>query len=187
MPTVPEFLGLALDPIRLALLGAAARGSADVAEIAADLELDERRVRGELGRLAAAGLIGRDGRLDLEVLRDIARSLPAEAPIDPSLLEGPWTEEEAQVLARFFSGRRLTQIPSTGAKRRLVLERLALEFEPGIRYREREVDFTLQLFHPDYAALRRYLIDEGLMTRAEGAYWRTGGRVDEGQRPALAD
>jgi len=81
------------------------------------------------------------------------------------------------VLSRFFAGRRLTQIPSSRSKRLLVLERLALEFEPGLRYEEREVDFTLQLFHADYASLRRYLVDEGLMTRAEGVYWRTGGRV----------
>jgi hypothetical protein len=31
----------------------------------------------------------------------------------------------------------------------------------------------------DYAALRRYVIDEDLMmTREDGVYWRTGGPVD---------
>ena len=81
------------------------------------------------------------------------------------------------MLSRFFSGRRLTSIPTARPKRLLVLERLALEFEPGMRYHEREVDFTLQMFFADYAALRRYLVDEGFMTRADGVYWRTGGRV----------
>ena len=38
------------------------------------------------------------------------------------------------------------------------------------------MNFTLQLFHADYAALRRYMVDEGLLTRAEGVYWRSGGR-----------
>ncbi len=60
----------------------------------------------------------------------------------------------------------------------MVLERLAQEFQPGIRYPERQVNFMLQLFHPDYAALRRYLVDEGFLTRAEGMYWRTGGRYE---------
>jgi hypothetical protein len=69
------------------------------------------------------------------------------------------------------------EIPASRAKRLLVLERLVQEFEPGLRYDEREVNFTLQLFHPDYASLRRYLVDEGFLTRAEGVYWRTGGRV----------
>jgi hypothetical protein len=31
--------------------------------------------------------------------------------------------------------------------------------------------------HPDYAALRRYLVDEELMDRAGGEYWRIGGPV----------
>jgi hypothetical protein len=33
------------------------------------------------------------------------------------------------------------------------------------------------MFHADYAALRRHLVDEGLVTRADGVYWRTGGRA----------
>lgn len=80
---------------------------------------------------------------------------------------------------RFFSGRRLTSIPGARSKRLIVLERLAQEFEPGLRYSEPEVNFTLQLWHADYASLRRYLVDEAFLTRAEGVYWRTGGRYDD--------
>jgi hypothetical protein len=175
--SVPDFLSLAVDPIRLAILGAAAVDSVDVAALATALGTDERRVLKELGRLAAVGLIDEDHRLDVEVLRDLARSIPTDAPIDPTLTDGPWTPEEATVLSRFFVGRRLTQIPAGRGKRLLVLERLVQEFEPGVRYREKEVDFALQMFFADYAALRRYMVDEGLMTRADGVYWRTGGRV----------
>jgi hypothetical protein len=60
----------------------------------------------------------------------------------------------------------------------VVLERLALEFEPGRRYPEREVNGVLSLWHPDYARLRRALVDERFMDRAAGVYWRSGGRVD---------
>jgi hypothetical protein len=178
MVSVPDYLSIAVDPVRLAILGSAARGPVDVEAIAADLGVDGKKVLRELGSLAAAGLIDREGRLEVEVLREVARSIPTDAPIDPSLVDGLWTEEERIVLSRFFTGRRLTEIPSTHSKRLLVLERLAQEFEPGLRYREREVDFTLQLFFADYAALRRYLVDEGFLTRAEGVYWRTGGRVE---------
>ncbi|HAX82263.1 MAG TPA: transcriptional regulator [Actinobacteria bacterium] len=86
---------------------------------------------------------------------------------------------EARVLQAFFSSDRLVEIPASQGKRRVVLERLAMEFEPGLRYPEREVNFTLALFHADFAALRRYLVDEGIMTRADGVYWRTGGRYRE--------
>lgn len=177
MIAIAEFLSLTLDPIRLAILGAAAVGPVDVAVVALDLGVDERKVLREYGKLAGAGLIGADNRLDIEVLRELARSVPTDAPIDPAIVAGPWTDDEAVVLSRFFSGRRLISVPSNRSKRLLVLELLALEFEPGRRYQEREVDFALQLFFADYATLRRYLVDEGFMTRADGVYWRTGGRI----------
>lgn len=176
MISVPDFLSLALDPVRIALLGAAARGPVDVAVVAADLGLDERKVHKEYGKLVASGLIGAGRTLDVEMLRELARSVPTDAPIDSTLVDGPWTEEETAILSRFFTGRRLVSLPSSRSKRLLVLERLALEFEAGIRYREKEVDFALQMFFADYATLRRYLVDEGFMTRADGVYWRTGGR-----------
>ena len=35
----------------------------------------------------------------------------------------------------------------------------------------------LGMLHPDYAALRRYLVDEEFLSRSHGEYWRTGGTV----------
>lgn len=171
-----EFIRLCVDPVRLAVLGQAAIGQVDASRLAAGLGVSERDVVAAKGRLQAAGLLDIDGRLVLEVLRSVAVALPSDPPASPHLLEGPWSPEEAEILSRFFSGDRLVEIPGNQKKRLVVLERLAQEFDPGIRYSEREVNFTLQLFHADYAALRRYLVDEGLMTRAEGVYWRTGGR-----------
>jgi hypothetical protein len=60
----------------------------------------------------------------------------------------------------------------------VILERLAQEFEVGLRYSEKEVNSLLQTFHPDYAALRRFMVDEGFLSRADGSYWRSGGRVE---------
>lgn len=174
-----DFLRIAVDPVRLAVLGSAARSGVDTAAIAADLRVSRRRVQRELGRLREAGLVSAEGRLDREVLQAVARALPQAAPPDPVLLAGPWSAEEAEMLGRFFSGSRLTAIPGQQAKRRLVLERLAQEFEPGLRYEEREVNEILQVFHPDHASLRRYLVEEGMLGRAEGAYWRTGGRTGD--------
>ena len=177
MITPTEFLRIAVDPVRLAVLGAAARAPLDPDALAAELGEDRRRVQREAGRLREAGLITPEGRLDRGALMAVARALPQAAPADPVLLAGPWSEEEARVLGRFFSGSRLTSIPTPGAKRHLVLERLVQEFEPGLRYTEREVNAILQVFHPDHTSLRRFLIEEELMSRAEGVYWRTGGRV----------
>ena len=60
----------------------------------------------------------------------------------------------------------------------IVLERVALEFEPGVRYEEREVNAIVGAFFNDHASLRRYLVDEGFLDREAGTYWRAGGRVD---------
>ena len=59
-----------------------------------------------------------------------------------------------------------------------MLERIASEFDPGIRYAETEVNAIVARFFLDHAALRRYLVDEGFLERDHGEYWRAGGRVD---------
>ncbi|MBT8214347.1 MAG: DUF2087 domain-containing protein [Acidimicrobiia bacterium] len=172
-----DFLRLVLDPIRLSLLGAAASGSLDIDRTVEEHDADRRTVLEAYGRLRAAGLILDDDGLAVDRLQELAASLPSQPIADPEIVAGEWSQEERDVLARFFSGTRLESIPTQHAKRLVVLERLAQEFEPGLRYREQEVNFTLQLFHADYAALRRYLVDEGYLTRADGVYWRTGGRT----------
>jgi hypothetical protein len=82
------------------------------------------------------------------------------------------------VLRAFVKGGRLLSIPAQRAKRLVVLDRLAQEFEPGPRYPERVVNERLARWHPDTAALRRFLVDEGFMQREAGVYWRAGGTVD---------
>ncbi len=171
-----EFLRLALDPTRLAVLGAAALGPVDVEAVATQLGVPVHRVERALGRLRTAGLIDAASRLDSDALRAIAGQLPGSAPADAAVFDGVWTSAEQAILARFFERDRLREIPATRGKRLVVLERIVQVFEPGLRYDETEVSRRLQLFHPDYASLRRYLVDEGLMTRADGSYWRSGGR-----------
>jgi hypothetical protein len=178
MPTPTDFLRLVLDPVRLAVLGHAATGPVDSAGLATQLGVPERKVLTAVAALRSQGLLDGDLRLVAEALRSVATALPAGEPVDTSVLEGSWTSEEVEVLSRFFEGSRLKEIPASASKRLVVLERLVQEFEPGVRYDERTVNRILQLFHPDYAALRRYLVDHGLLTRAEGVYWRTGGRYE---------
>ena len=126
--------------------------------------------------LRLAGLITVDGALVHEGLHSIAGTLPRPEVASDAITAGDWSDEERSVLQTFFSGDRLNEIPIHRLKRRIVLERLAQDFEPGIRYDEKAVSEQLRSYNDDYAALRRYLIDEGIMTRAGGIYWRSGGR-----------
>lgn len=87
--------------------------------------------------------------------------------------------DQEKVLRTFLRDGRLVSIPSKAGKRRVLLEHIARAFEPGVKLPEREVDAVLRAFYePDWVSLRRYLIDEGLMSREGGLYWRTGGPVD---------
>ena len=36
----------------------------------------------------------------------------------------------------------------------------------------------LKVLCDDHGALRRYLVDEGFLSRQAGVYWRSGGTVD---------
>jgi len=174
--TTLGLLRAVLDPVRLAVLGASVAGAIDITEMSAMLNVPRSDVARAVGDLRSSGLLRSDGSLDSEALRTVARSLPDSSEGRGGPIEGPWSEQEARILGRFFAYGRLVEIPTAAKKRRIAMEKIALEFEPGRRYSEREVNLTIQLIHDDYAAIRRYMIDEGFMDRADGAYWRTGGR-----------
>lgn len=93
----------------------------------------------------------------------------------------PVTEIPSDPVARrFVRAGRLVTIPARRGKRLAVLDWLAQAFEPGRVYPEAAVNGLLTHFHPDYAALRRYLVDEGFMERRGGFYWRSGGTFEVG-------
>jgi len=73
---------------------------------------------------------------------------------------------------------RLRTIPSKHSKLLVVLDHLSQSFEPGRTYPEAEVNQILTGFHPDFAALRRYLVENGFLTREDSVYWRSGGTFD---------
>lgn len=180
-------LTLLLDRDRLAVAGALAVRSRTTPELVEATELDARAVLSAVGDLRSAGLVRPEaaGRyaLDDEAIRVAARSAAEiEVPMDPVIGYG-MADDERLVLARFFSGRVLVEIPTQRAKRLIVLQRLALEFEPGRRYTEFEVNDVLGAFHPDWSALRRGLVDERMLDRQPTAggnlYWRSGGRVTD--------
>ncbi|MGH2631209.1 MAG: DUF2087 domain-containing protein, partial [Actinomycetota bacterium] len=179
--TPDEILRALADPQRLAIAGVLAAGDRSADEIAAATGVTVARVHKHLKRLTATGVVrvGEDRhtyRLDPETLRWAAEQVGP--PREAGLALGAANEDEEAVLRTFFRNGRLTEIPAKESKRRIVLERIALEFEPGERYDEPEVNAIVGRFLNDYASLRRYLVDEGFLDREGGVYWRAGGRVD---------
>lgn len=175
-----ELVKLLLDPARLAVIGAIAVTPRTAEEAAEHAGVDHRVALEAIGALREQRAVTEHGagryQVDRGALRELAQRLPQPEPPDATVFAG-MTAAEQDILGRFFVGDRLTEIPSSRAKRLVVLERLALEFEPGRRYPEAEVNEVLGRFHEDHASLRRYLVDEGLLDRDRGTYWRAGGRV----------
>jgi hypothetical protein len=183
LPSPRELLALLAEPGRLRAVAAVALGATTLGEVAERAGLEPRAAARALSRLVAGGLLdGEAGigyRVRTEALQAAAIPPPGEAEPEEDLGD--------EVLRRFISRGRLLAVPAARGKRLVVLDHLAGLFEPGRRYPEAEVNELLGRYHPDYAMLRRYLVDDGFLDRADEAgpgsrsvkvYWRTGGSVD---------
>lgn len=175
--------GLLAEPDRLAVFAAVVLGADVPSEVAARTGLDARVVESAVRRLRRGGLVTIDGgRLAARstAFKDAVRE--HGGPVEPAPDLDP-DSGRAAVLRAFVRDGRLVRMPAARAKRRVVLEYIVAGFVPGVRYPEREVDAVLRAWHSDHAALRRYLVDEGLMSRGGGEYWRSGGYFDPADPP----
>ena len=182
-PALASRLKAFVDPDRLRILGRLADGPATSLDLAGELDLPPATVARHVRRLVEAGLVGagagRSGLLTLrlDALHDLGRVLDRlETGTGPSgTPAGGASPEAAKVLRSFVADGRLVAIPAQGRKRSIVLdwvvERCFGEDRP---YPEPEVNARLAEVHPDTAALRRYLVDGGWMTRSAGIYRRAG-------------
>ncbi|MEU4774330.1 DUF2087 domain-containing protein [Micromonospora sp. NPDC023644] len=170
--TAQALAGALADDVRRQVFAAIVLGDADAAAVAERTGLPARQVLTAIRRLVDAGLVtGGDGdlRVDADRLREAARTPPAPRPAD---------DPTDRVLRTFVRDDTLTGLPAQRGRRRVVLAHVARSFEPGVRYPERQVDEMLRRWceggGSDHVALRRYLVDEQLLAREQGVYWRIG-------------
>lgn len=174
-PSAASLIGALADEQRRTVFAAVQLGASSVDEIVAATSLAQAQVAKALGKLVEVGAVAsREGSLVVPTAvfpaaARVALSRPASDEHDG--LSG----ERRKVMDAFVVGGRLSSIPASQAKRVVVLDWLAQEFEPGRRYSESMVNLVLGQRHPDTAALRRYLVDEGFLHREAGEYWRAGG------------
>ncbi|MEM9037623.1 MAG: DUF2087 domain-containing protein [Actinomycetota bacterium] len=167
-----RLVGLLAEPARRRVVAALVLGASDVDGLVTATGLTRREVVDAVWRLQDAELvIGDDESLWL-VEEAFAHAARTAAPAPP-----PDDGNDA-VLRPFVRDGRITAIPTARSKRRVLLDLLAQEFTPGERYPERRVNEILGRWHDDTAALRRYLVDEEFLDRANGEYWRAGGTVE---------
>jgi hypothetical protein len=183
-PEPRDLLALLAEPDRLRALAAVTLGATTLADVAERAGLEPRAAAKALSRLVAGGLLDGEAAKGYEVRADVLRA----AARRPAADRQDAGQTGSEVVDRYLRGGRLVAIPAARGKRLAVLDHLAAQFEPGRRYPEREVNEILRAWHPDYAMLRRYLVDDGFLDRAdeptpsgsrwERVYWRTGGSVE---------
>jgi len=183
-PAVPgglsagAIVGLLADGDRRRCFAAIELGARTRDAVAEATGLTVTQVGKALGRLANAGLViaAPDGTFIVAVpaLQAAAR----EALTRPESSEhDDQPDDVRKVLRSFVVDGRITQVPTAAGKRQLLLDWLVQDFEPGERYSEQMVNLILGRRYHDTAALRRYLVDAGLLDRDHGQYWRSGGTV----------
>ncbi len=170
-------VGLLADEDRRRVVAALVLGAASADDVADHAGLPVDRATRALGRLVDGGLVGSgDGGLALDgaAFQRAARAARARSHSSEHDAE---PDDRRKVLQAFVRDGRITSVPSARAKRLVVLDWLVQAFEPGVRYTEAEVNEIVAARHPDTAAWRRYLVDEGMLDRGNGEYWRSGGSV----------
>ena len=66
----------------------------------------------------------------------------------------------------------LISIPVKPAKKIAVLKEIAKKLSPDTKYPEKELNAVIATYHPDTAAIRRYMIEYGILERDGGSvYW----------------
>ena len=167
------------DANRLKIIGLLSHKPHSVEELAANLGVTSATVSHHLQKLQQADLVEARAQqyynvyaLRADVLRAMAEQF---ASADFAVHAAPELNVDAystNVLDEYFVRGKLKEIPIQLKKREVVLRRIAQAFEPGTRYSEKRVNEILKAFYPSAALLRRVLVNDKLLVKASGYYWR---------------
>ena len=176
-PEILSFVKAMASADRLRIIGVLVRGRATQTEIAEQLHLPVRDVFDNLAFLTHVGVLHEtDGVYDLDekAIETLARGqFEGKRPTYEIKEEKP--EDARKVLKNYLNADgTLKQIPPAKNRLLIVLNFIVDAFAFDTNYTEKEVNTILRRFHLDTAALRRYLVDNGLMAReGDGSrYWR---------------
>jgi hypothetical protein len=176
-PEILSFVKAMADADRLRIVGLLSLGDKRAAEIASALGMHLSDINRHLEQLIASGVVREtDGVYDLneKAIEALARG-QFEGKRKSYVPQEDQKEDARKVLKNFLNeDGTLKQIPPMGNKLLILLNFIVDAFTFDTNYTEKEVNTILRRFHLDTAALRRYLVDYGLMAReSDGTkYWR---------------
>jgi DNA-binding transcriptional ArsR family regulator len=170
-----NFMKSLADAERLKIAGLLSVEALSPAQVAERLGMKPVEVQQHLDQLTAAGLAYQEGSvysLDSQALEKLTHQVLAKSRLPAPEYEGD--EFEVKTLRAYLSpDGSLKAIPTQHKKLMVILSHLVKNFEAGVKYPENQVNQILKRFHEDTAALRRYMVDNKLLCREKGIYWRT--------------
>ena len=178
--TLLNFFKALADANRLKLLGLLAGGEYTVEQLAEILHLRASTVSHHLSKLAEVGLVSARAesyynyyRLQPGELEKMAHRLLSPETL-PAIAAGiDRSAYDHKVVADYtLPGGGLKTIPAQRKKLEVLLRHIVRDFEPGVRYSEKQVNAALARYHEDTATLRRELVGYRLLARQAGEYWR---------------
>lgn len=163
-------------PVRLLIMNLALTKPRHGQELAAILNLNPATISHHLNKLAEVGLLQarKDQYYQSYSLANnmLQRTLDEVIRLPQPDLRANVTADayRQKVLQIFFKHGRLKRFPSQRKKQQIILEHIALEFEPNRDYSEMDVNRILIEFNDDVASLRRALVEFHLLNREGGVY-----------------
>jgi hypothetical protein len=151
----PEILGALADGTRLRMLAHVAQHGGSVDDALAATGGPPKQARKHLARLLATGLLEQSGG---SLIARLDRVRAAADELQDTRRAG-----------------RLKHIPRAKDARRAALMLASDGVPPDREFNEAEINALLKPVYDDHVALRRYLVDDGLLARSDDGrrYWRT--------------
>lgn len=173
-----EIMKSLADTSRLQVLNSLMEKPQYVEEIAERMNLAASTVSFHLKKLEKAGLVYKTKEqyyITYHIREDIfnrtLKELTCFENLDKYVQEERIEKYRQKVLKTFFKDKKLIKIPVQRKKKLIILDEFIKKFTPGVKYKEKEVDDIIMQIHFDYCAIRRLLIDEGIMHREKQIYW----------------
>jgi len=176
-----EYFKALADANRLKIIGLLAQDEYPVGQIAEMLDLRPSTVSHHLSKPSKAGLVSARSesyyniyRLEKRVLEEMSQRILSRETLPAVTADVDMDAYDRKVINTFCDeDGRIKQFPAQQKKFEAILRYVVKEFDPGVRYTEKEVSEILSRFSDDYASLRLGLIEYKLMGREAGggAYW----------------
>jgi predicted transcriptional regulator len=176
------------DSSRLMILNTLFEKPQYVEEISERINLAVSTVSFHLKKMEEAGLVSKSKKqyyfiyeINKEIFNKTLEQFVRFDNIEKFAQEERIEEYKQKIIKTFFRGKRLFKLPSQSMKRWIVLEVILNKFDSEKEYTEKQVDEIIESVYDDYCTVRRYFIDEKVMTRNGVMY-----KLNNSQTPVKA-